>query len=224
MENKKILVTLTTTPGSNWREKIKEVSAYNIREIALFLTGLGLSERKKLYALLEKSPIKSVPHVHLRTDMDVDELDYLSEKYNTQVFNLHPEKDFPIIYDYSKYFSKIYIENLPKIIPTNEELEKFAGLCIDFSHWECPSLFNADYKDFEDKAVKYKVGCCHISAVKIFFGIWKYDSHRMSKLKELDYIKKYVKYLPDLISIELENSLKEQLKVRKYLEKIINDE
>lgn len=37
----------------------------------------------------------------------------------------------------------------------------------------------------------------------------------------MDYVKKYKKYLSDIISIELENSFKEQLKVKQYLEKIL---
>ena len=48
-----------------------------------------------------------------------------------------------------------------------------------------------------------------------------YSSHLLKDYHELDYIKKYKKFLPDLISIELENSFKELLEIKKYLEKII---
>jgi hypothetical protein len=36
-------------------------------------------------------------------------------------------------------------------------------------------------------------------------------------------LKKYVEYLPDILGIELENSFKEQLEIKKYLEKIVNE-
>jgi hypothetical protein len=34
-------------------------------------------------------------------------------------------------------------------------------------------------------------------------------------------MKKYVKYLPSLVSIELENSFEQQLKVKEYLKKTL---
>jgi len=79
---------------------------------------------------------------------------------------------------------------------------------------------------------KNKIGCCHVSVISNEFTtsphwitnkeIKSYSQHFMKELKELDYIRKYIKYLPDIISIELENSFEEQLRIGKYLEKIIN--
>jgi hypothetical protein len=85
----------------------------------------------------------------------------------------------------------------------------------------------------EEYIQKYKVGCCHISAIneelneivdyqtghKISSG----DNHMMRDFSELDYVKKYVPYLPEYVSIELENSFEKQLEVKEYLEKIINE-
>jgi hypothetical protein len=233
MKDKKILLGLTTTSRSNWREKIKEIKFYNIQEIALFPTVLSPEERKKLYRLLEKSPIERISHVHLRNDMELWELDYFVEKYQTQVFNIHPEKSHPPFFDYSKYASRIYIENV-KEIPTIEELKKCGGLCLDLTHWEKFSQLKG--KEYNEKILKligrFQIGCCHISAIRNisckipFFKklVLKNHTHFLKKLSDLDYIQKYFDYLPEIISIELENSFREQLKVKEYLEKIINNQ
>ncbi len=232
MGNKKILLGLTTTPASDWRDKIKEIRKLNITEISIFPTYLKSDERKELYKLLENSPIKNIPHVHLRSDMDLQELDYFVENCNTKVFNIHSENTVHALKkDFSKYSSIIYIENT-EVIPTEEELKKYAGLCIDFSHWEDFILLkNPNYFGFLEKISKFETGCGHISGIKKetitdpdpdYKARLSYACHTIQDFNELDYIKKYLQYLPDIISIELENSFEEQLRVKEYLEKIIN--
>ncbi len=226
MANKKILLGLTTTPDSDWREKIREIDRFGLTEVALFPTYLKTAERKELYNLLEKTGLKNIPHVHARgEDMDLAEMDYLCQKYKTQVFNVHSIQDYPINFDYSKY--KIFLENTNSI-PTEEELKKYTGLCIDFAHWENGlKTKNKAYDNFKELVEKYSVGCCHVSAFSENLFPYSYcppsyDKHVMENINEMDYIKKYLQYLPDIISIELANSFAQQLKVKEYLEKIIN--
>lgn len=245
MKNKKILLGLTTTRNSNWREKIKEINKYNIKEIALFPTCLEKEQRQELYGLLENSPLKKIPHVHLRNDMDVFELDYLVQRWGTEVFNIHTKKSYPFLHDLSKYAAKIFVENHEIVfdgkkylsgdyLPSKKDLQKWAGLCLDVAHRE-DFLLKQEIvaKKAEDKIIKllekFKIGCCHISAIQnkpqkdmAKKGAWQFSYHTMNELQELDYVKKYVDILPDIISIELENSFKKQLEAKKYLEKIIN--
>ena len=215
---------------SGWRSKIEEINSLGLTEIALFLTGLGKEERKDLYDVLENTPISSIPHVHLRTDMALDEIDYLSDKYKVEAFNLHSSTEFPLQYDYGKYASKIFLENC-YVVPGESELQKFGGLCIDFSHWEEKKLENdQNYCEKMERAVaNYMIGCAHVSAIEdrpipvvINSKIKEFSSHVLESMHELDYIKKYKKYLPNIISIELENPIQEQLEAKKYLENIIN--
>lgn len=238
MENnpKKVLLGLTTTPGANWRGKIEEIKKMDLREVALFLTGIKQAERKELYALLEDTPIENVWHVHLRNDMEVSELEYLVERFHAKAFNVHPKASkYPFEIDYAKFASMIYVENVA-LVPVPEELEKLGGLCVDFSHWYDAQLQNKQQYDFDMKAMleKFKVGCSHISAVSpviekiqdITFPeiIYEtYSKHRSEKLEDFDYVKNFVGYLPELISIELENSFAEQWEVKKYVEKIISE-
>lgn len=229
MANKKILLGLTTTPASDWRDKIEEIRRLNITEISFFPTFLKSYERKELYKLLENSPVKNIPHVHLRNDMELQEINYLVNNFKTRTFNIHSEKEYPLLHDLSLYNSIIYVENT--ILPKEEEFNKFAGICIDFSHWHDEALRNnSNYDKKMRYFVKtYKIGCCHVSAIKkepILDKVIKdcliYASHWIDNLDELSYLKKYNEYLPEYISIELENSFETQLKVKEYLEKIIN--
>lgn len=235
MAGKKILVSLTSLAAiselnlSGWRSKIQEIKSFDLTEIALFLTGLQAKERKKIYKALENTPIKSIPHVHIRTDMTLNEIEYLSRKYGVKVFNLHSTSEWPLVYDYGIYFEKIFIENC-RTVPNEDEMKKFGGLCVDFAHWEGKILEgNQEYDNkMRYMADNFPIGCAHISAIKdkpvpivINKNIEMYDSHELGALKELDYIKKYKKYLPNIISIELEDSIEKQLEAKKYLEEII---
>jgi hypothetical protein len=105
------------------------------------------------------------------------------------------------------------------------------GICLDISHWEDYGIPEG-YENFSQKIKKYRIGCSHISAISENFQTWEhyvtkekinlYSDHYLNNLNQLDYVEKYVQHLPEYVSIELENTFKEQLEVRKYLEKIIN--
>jgi len=50
---------------------------------------------------------------------------------------------------------------------------------------------------------------------------WHFASHDLRKLEDLDYLKNYIKYLPEILGLELENSIKQQLEAQKHLEEIL---
>lgn len=236
MSCKKILLGLTTTPKSDWRAKIREINELGIKELALFPTCLKPEERKELYKLLETTKLESIPHVHLRgDDMEEWELDFLVSRYKTKVFNIHPNIEDSKVLGYKKYQGKIYIENLREIDDIfMKSLNNSAGACLDISHYEDYGAIqgNLGYDKFSRILDQHKIGCCHISSVVLMpeevtdyisgKKTLAYSRHFLEKMEDLDYVKKYVQYLPEFVSIELENSLQEQIKVKEYLEKIIN--
>lgn len=225
MKNKKILPGLTTTTNSNWIEKIKEIDEFKIEEVALFLTGINKEERSELYALLEKSSLKSVPHIHLRDDMDKVEIQYLTDRYKTFLFNIHPMGQAKFRFNYDElvdFMDRIYVENTV-LIPSQKELDDCAGLCVDFSHWESRKKKEA-YAGFADLVNNNKIGCCHISGIRTTLGLFPRDKHLAGGNRDFDYVKKYQDYLPDIISLELENSFKEQLGFKSYIEGSLNFE
>lgn len=235
--NHKILLGLTTTLDSDYKAKVEEINKFELNELALFLTAIGVDKRRDLYALLEQTSLKEVPHVHLRNDAQLWECEYLVKRFNTQVFNIHGKETNHPFLNFKEvlgsFLLRTYIENTTSV-PTEDELEDFGGLCIDFSHWQDYLLQESiDYNnEMLDRLKKFSVGCSHVSAVEnklqrkedvadpkiIYEG---YSKHMFSNLKEFDYLNNFVKYLPSLISLELENSFEEQLKAKKYIEQLI---
>ena len=236
---KKVLLGLTTTPGSDWREKIRETEKFGIEEVALFSTFLTIEDRKELYELIKSSPVKSMPHVHLREDDTQEwELEMLEREYGTKVFNIHPVMDherFDRVF--KKFKEKVYIENLYDINDAfYESMAKAVGICLDFCHWKDGEQFKwPGYEFFREFALTHAAGCCHVSSFKkepstSVFVPWGYEeemeietqhNHIMEDISEIEYVKDYIGFMPGLVSIELENSFEEQLGVKKYLEKII---
>lgn len=232
---RKILPGLTTTPKSDWREKTQEINKLGLKEIALFPTFLEMDERKELYGLLEKTHLENIPHVHLRDDMEEWELDYYLRRWQSQVFNIHSTRAASDFLEKTSHKDIIFIENLHKIDEYYiKNVENSGGICIDFSHWQDQGKFqnNEGYDKFEGLIKKCKVGCCHISAIvpepfeyidpKSGKRMMVRDDHFLSDLSQLDYMKDYIRYLPQYVSMELENSFSKQLEVKEYLEKIIN--
>ena len=86
----KILPSLVTTHGSDFREKIRELKKLGLEEIAFFPTVLTAQERPEAYRLLAETKVKRIPFVHLRSDMTIKEMDFLEKKYKTKVIIAHP--------------------------------------------------------------------------------------------------------------------------------------
>lgn len=224
---KNILLSVTTTRGANWRQMIKDIKIFGLKEIALFPTCLRAKERKEMYALLQKSGIKSVPVLHLRTDMPTEELDFFRKKYKTKIFTIHTKREYPLMHDWSAYRSLIYVENVYNVFDEGE-LKEFGGICLDITHLEndrvvAPKKFK---KNFESLKI-YPIGANHIA---VFPGTRRideegkvrYDSHKYKKLTDFDYLKKYPKrFFSPFLCLELENTLKEQMAAKAYLLKII---
>ncbi len=227
---KLILPTITTTKGSNWKDKIAEIDNLNLEEIALFLTCLNKEERKEMYEMLAKTNLKRIPFVHLRSDFDEEEIAWLRENYQTKVFNTHSERLYPLKYSWDKYKKDIiYIENTHLGFP-EDELIDYAGVCIDFFHLENDKIiFPERYEQSIRMIENHKIGCAHLSAIKkepkndpekpeeI-----RFDYHSLENLSEMDYLKNYPQeFFPEFMAIELENSLAEQLRIREYIMKFI---
>lgn len=213
---KEILLGLTTTPGSDWRRKCEEIDELGLKRIALFPTFLGVDDRKELYSLLENTGIEEIPHIHLRSDdMEAWEMKLFESRYRTRFYNIHSVAiDVP---QFQSYFHKIYVENHYELLP-EDILKRCAGLCLDFSHLEDIRATNPlIYESYCGLLGKYAVGCCHVSSVPFA----QVSDHFMHDLHELDYLVRYQEYLPDLISLEMENSFHEQLQAKAYIEKIL---
>lgn len=225
-----ILPAITTTKGSDWRAKIKEADELGLDMVALFPTCLDAAGRQELYGLLDKSKIKKIPFVHLRSDMEPKELDFLIKNYKTKIFNTHCRAQHPHIFDLSKYKDKICLENVYHVFEKNE-MDNFAGICLDLSHLENDRiLYSQRYDKFCEIISNSVIGCNHISAIqkKDRFDKelkeYRIAFHFMEDFSELDYLKNYPrKYFSNYIALELENDLKTQLEAKDYIFDLLKD-
>ena len=229
----RILPSITTLDiaDSTWRTKIDEVQEFTLNEVALFLTGLNESGRHECLTTLKKAcPNLVVPFVHAKSDMRVSEFDRLIEEFGTERFNLHPTRYLPTLEELPQRLKdKIYIENLNEGLLA-EDLLGFAGICLDVSHLEDCRLLSPEFYEKVCQLLKeYPLGTNHMSAVAdstaTYDGkVFCYSRHTMTKLSEYDYLKTYpLNYFSHFAAIELNNSIAEQLQVKKYIEKILEE-
>ncbi|MDD5433290.1 MAG: hypothetical protein PHE77_01370 [Candidatus Pacebacteria bacterium] len=239
LQKEQFLVAITTISakygalGNSWQDKIKEIDEIGLKKAAIFLTCLNKKQRQEMYGLLEKTSLKKIPFAHIKSDMDQSELDYLASRFKTRVFNTHSERQFPFEHNLEQYKKQIFIENT---LPWDkQEIKKFAGLCLDFSHLHDDELLHKEnYLHNLEVLKEFTVGCNHISATSKSLltatedgrtNIQHYDKHLFSDLSEFDYLQNYP---PELFSnfcaMELENSLAEQLTAIDYIVKLLNHE
>lgn len=227
-----LLPCLTTTRKAHWRRLTGEIASHQLTEIALYVTCVTLDERRELYDLLAATAVTKIPHVHLRDDTEEWELDYLSERYGTTLFNLHPSPaGLAIMERYPRYRSRFYLENL-KLLDEGfyEGVRRCGGVCLDFSHWADFGLIRQlpQYQGFRQVLAEVPVGCCHVSAVVPHGwtdrqGRRRYNRHHFADLSEFDYLADLREYIPPIVSLELENPLTEQLQAITYIEQLLAD-
>jgi len=224
LKRNQFLVSITTTSGSDWQSKIKEIDKLKLKKVALFLTCTDRKERKAMYKLLKKSSVKEVPFVHLRTDMKPKEIGYLVKNFKTKAFNIHSQARHKLFYDYSRYKDMIFVENVWPLF-NEKELKQFAGICLDVSHLENDRIMNPEVFQKAGKLIKkYFIGCNHVSGIRKTPYYDKeidrdvFSFHKFKTLSEFDYLKRYPdEYFSNFIAMELENSIKEQLMAIDYI-------
>lgn len=92
----RVLVSITGSIDKDWQNKLQEIKKKKITKIALFLEIFSRkSQRQKICQALVDSCVKEIPLVHIRDDMDKDELKFLADNFNTKCFTIH-ESHFKI--------------------------------------------------------------------------------------------------------------------------------
>ena len=222
----KFYPTITAISGQQYK-KIKEADNLNLKKLCVFFSPLNSEERKKFYRELEKSNIEEIIFAHIRGDFTKDEIYYLKKRFKTKLFNLHSTNHHPILYKLEDLKKEIYIENTVCEF-SEDEIENYAGLCLDISHLESDRLTkDKRYKYFKKILKEVDCGCGHASAIKKekthcpVVGNQRYDEHIFNKMGDFDYLLRYKNILPKTIALEVENTLEEQLKAIKYINKLL---
>ena len=129
-----ILPSIVTTTNGNWRERLQEADELGLTEVALFLSAVNYEERQELYGRLAESVITSIPFVHLRSDMSAAEVRSFYRKFKVEAMNLHSQKEFLLDHNLWLFKDCIYLENTDYSLA--DEVNDWAGLCLDLSHLE----------------------------------------------------------------------------------------
>ena len=221
MNNFKIYPSITGQ-DTDWQSKLEEVNQLKLTEVAVFLECFDKRERYHLYKFLLKSSIKKVPFVHLREDTDKEDMEFFINNYQTEYFNIH-EESFDTLDQWKPYWDKLYLEmNYNNEVNKNVKVRKIGGFCIDLSHFKSVIARGAEEAEYIFKRKdKIKFPCNHING---FDEIKKRDIHTVTDLKQFDYLTSLPKFVfGQTIAIEVENSIKEQLEFKKYLDKILGE-
>lgn len=232
--DKQILLGLTTTAHSDWRDKVEEIKQWHLTEVALLPTALTPPQRQALYKLLEATELEAIPYVHLREDFSLAEAEYLVERFKVKAFSCHADaKGYALLDKLPKYNSLIYVENFAAetadkfFTPQKFKEHQVSGICLDLAHLEeARRSSKRHYKRLTTMADAAKIGVTHVSGVKtnIIFKIFNktYVDHSLDSLNDLNYLKNVpAHYFAPIVVLELENSFMEQLEIKKFVEQLI---
>ena len=216
-----IYPSITGYDNIEWQNKLKEIDQFKLKEVAVFLGSFDQKERDHLYKFLIKSSIEKVPFVHLRHDTDKHDIEFFVKNYDTKYFNIH-EDGFGMIDRWKPYLDRLYLEmNYDDQVDRDVKVRKIGGFCIDLSHFKANIARGTKEAEYIfNRKDKIKFSCNHLNG---YDPVNKKDKHSITDLKDFDYLITLPKFVfGEVIAIEVFNSIKEQLKFKKYLEKILD--
>lgn len=221
--SKRIFVGITNNFDGSWRDKIREINKLKIKEAALFLEKVATKkERQEIYVELEKSTVKNIPLIHIRNNMDKDELAFLRQRYNNPCLTIH-EGSFKYLEKWRGFHKNLFLEmNFDNHVASMVEVDKIGGFCIDLSHfkageekWSREFLYVLSQRSKGNHFI-----CNHVNGYSYEENC---DMHTVSDLKQFDYLKTLPGFLfGRIIAIETYNTIKEQLRFKEYLIKLLN--
>ena len=219
----RIFVGITGKRPGDLKKKIKEINKLGITKAALFLEFLGSKQKEKIYDALRHSCIKEIPLVHIRHDMAKDELVFLSERFKTRYFNIH-EGSFRILQKWKGFYSHLFLEmDTNNFVPSFVNVNKIGGFCVDLAHFKVDEekwSKEFEYISKREDVDRYFV-CNHLSGYS--FKKNK-DLHKVKSIKDFEYLNTLPKFLfGEVIAIEVMNSIKEQLELKKHIAKLLNE-
>ncbi len=222
-----ILLGLTGKNVNQIKRKVIECESLGIKRVSLFLEFLSKEQKKKVYEFILGSKIKEIPFVHIKNDMDSEELKFLEKNFKTKYFNIHVE-GFENLEKWKGHYNKLLLElgcikkrKNPFLL--KKDFEKIKGFCIDLSHFKATKergkieyLFTMRYQKRPELFIAN-----HLNGYSKFR---KKDLHKPKNKKQLDYLKNLPRFVfGKYIALEMSNPIKEQLEYRKYVKKLLKN-
>ena len=220
VKQEQILLSITGGRRIDWQRKIVELRDFKIKKAALFVTRYEKHERLELYSALLGTGIK-ITFCHIRGDVSEEELQFLINEFECRHFNIH-EAGFKFLKKWKGDFKHLYLEmNYDNHVNSNVDVNRIGGFCIDLSHFMAGK--ERKTKDYEyimkRKDVHRYFKFNHLNG---YSYCKKKDLHTIRSLKDFDYLKEIPKFLfGRYIALEVNNSIKEQIKFRDYILKLL---
>jgi hypothetical protein len=214
------LPSITTTNKDITKFQLKELSDHKQKQFGLFITGLKKADERMDFLKSLKSYKIKFPFVHIRIDSTVEEVEFCLDNFETEWFNLHGDHYKKLenseLFQFKNY---ILAENSRTLTIT--QMQNFAGICLDLSHYyeDCVNE-QEHFEDVQYTTSKFPVIVNHISAIKVNKDVW--SEHIGNYNEDFDYLNKIPKELfgSDYSCLELENTIESQLKFIKYIKKL----
>jgi len=221
MPTKKLIVSITGRKKKDWRNKLKEINKYQIKEIGLFMEIFSPRERAGLLEVLKNSCVKKIPLVHIRSDTTKKEIAYLKRFFKSKYFTIH-ESHFHILKKWRGFYKDLYLEmNTDDRVAKYVNVEKIGGFCIDLAHFKKEvTKQTKEYRYITEEMGKVKFACNHISGYSYNRNT---DLHTVKSVRDFDYLSTLPHNLfGSIMAFEFFNSIKEQLKYKKLLKKSLS--
>ena len=218
----RIFLGITGKKEKDWKSKLNDLNKLGVTEAALFLERFDGTQRKKIYRALLNSKLRKIPLCHIKNDMEVEELVFLESKFKTNFFTIH-ESSFSFIKKWSGFEKKLYLEmDANNYISQKVIVEKIGGFCVDLSHFKIAQTgWTKEFDYTYLKKEKTNFTCNHLNG---YDGKENADLHTVKNLEDFEYLKTLPKFIfGKVIALEVENSISQQLKFKKYLVKLLNN-
>lgn len=217
---KLITVGITGYKDIHWKSKLAEIEKFKIDRASLFLEQFSTKiQREKIYKAILSSRLKEIPLIHIRNEMDKDEISFLLKKFKNPYLTIH-EGSFEYLKKWRGFHKNLYLEmNYNNSIPGNVSVEKIGGFCVDLAHFKASEeRWTKEFLYEYSKNKKY-FKCNHLSG----FSFKKNrDVHSPKGKEDFNYLKTLPKFIfGDVIAIEIYNSIAEQLEFKKYIIKLL---
>jgi len=216
----KILLSITGKESFDWDSKLKEINARNIDEVAVFLECFDQKERDNFYRLLLKSTIKTVPFVHLRDDVQKEEIKFFIDRFKTRYFNIH-EDGFKKLDQWQGYWDKLYLEmDYNDEIAKDVKVRQIGGFCVDLAHLKAAISRGTEEASYVFlRKNKAEIACNHLNG---YDPLKMEDIHLVKDLSAFDYLTTLPKYaFGKIIALEVDNSIQDQIKFKEYLGRLL---
>jgi hypothetical protein len=201
--------------------KIEDLDRLEIDTAGLFLELLTKTQREEVYEAISKSSLNEFPLVHIRNDMNKDEVKMLVENYNATYLTIH-EEGFKYLDKWHGFYKKLFLEmNYDNSIITKVDVDRIGGFCVDLSHFKAAEEdWTKEFNYILEKRNKKRLfKCNHLSGFSFEKNT---DLHDPISLKAFDYVATLPDFVfGDVIAIEIMNSIPEQIGIIEYVKELL---